>query len=245
MPNYNKGKFIEEAIKSVLNQSYKNWTLYIVDDNSNDESKSVIKKFRKNKKIKIIFLKSNKGPSYCRNLILNKTKSKFVAFLDSDDYWTRNKLQSQLKFMVKQNYPFTFTDYIPIIQNHKSKKKLNATKIDETFSFKKFIKNSSINTSTMILERKYIKNIRFKNLSLMEDYVFKCELMKTSNKLFKKFSRASAVYRIINESRSSKKISNLLNLWILNRKYNDLNFFENLVSLISISLNSIRKYGFK
>ena len=97
----------------------------------------------------------------------------------------------------------------------------------------------------MILERKYIKNIRFKNLSLMEDYVFKCELMKTSNKLFKKFSRASAVYRIINESRSSKKISNLLNLWILNRKYNDLNFFENLVSLISISLNSIRKYGFK
>ena len=79
----------------------------------------------------------------------------------------------------------------------------------------------------------------------MEDYIFKCELMKSSNKPFKKFSKASAVYRIINESRSSKRISNLLNLWVLNKKYNNLNFFDNALSLISISLNSIRKYGFK
>jgi teichuronic acid biosynthesis glycosyltransferase TuaG len=245
MPNYNKGKFIKEAVQSVVNQTYKNWTLYIVDDNSNDESKRVLKKFKNNKKIRFFFLKNNKGPSYCRNLILNRSKSKFVAFLDSDDYWTKDKLKFQLKFMIKHNYPFTFTDYIPIIQNHKFKKKLDPTKIDEIFSYKKFIKNSSINTSTMILERKYIKKIRFRNLSLMEDYIFKCELMKSSNKPFKKFSKASAVYRIINESRSSKRISNLLNLWVLNKKYNNLNFFDNALSLISISLNSIRKYGFK
>ena len=245
MPNYNKGKFIEEAVQSVIGQTYKNWTLYIVDDNSNDESSRVLKKFKKNKKIKVFFLKNKKGPSYCRNLVLNRSKSKFVAFLDSDDYWTKNKLKSQLKFMIKQNYPFTFTDYIPVIHNHKFKKKLNSTKIDETFSYDKFIKNSSINTSTMILERKYIQKVRFRNLSLMEDYIFKCELMKSSNKPFKKFSKASAIYRIIDKSRSSKRFSNLLTLWALNRKYNNLNFFDNLFSLISISLNSIRKYGFK
>ena len=245
MPNYNKGKFIEKAVQSVIRQTYKNWILHIVDDNSNDESKKVLKKFKKNKKIRVLFLKNNKGPSYCRNLILNRAKSKFVAFLDSDDYWTKDKLESQLKYMIKQNFSFTFTDYIPIIQNHKFKKKLSPTKIDETFSYEKFIKNSSINTSTMILERKFIKKVRFRNLSLMEDYVFKCELMKSANKPFKKFSKASAIYRIIDKSRSSKRISNLLNLWVLNRKYNNLNFFDNLLSLISISLNSIRKYGFK
>ena len=60
MPNYNKEEFIEEAIKSVLKQSYKYWKLYIIDDNSRDKSKKILKKFRKNKKIKIIFLKKIK-----------------------------------------------------------------------------------------------------------------------------------------------------------------------------------------
>ena len=60
MPNYNKEEFIEDAIKSVLKQSYKYWKLYIIDDNSRDKSKKILKKFRKNKKIKIIFLKKIK-----------------------------------------------------------------------------------------------------------------------------------------------------------------------------------------
>ena len=81
MPNYNKGKFINKAIQSVLNQTYNNWKLYIVDDNSNDNSIKILKKYKKKKKIKIFYLKQNKGPSYCRNLILKKAKSKYIAFL--------------------------------------------------------------------------------------------------------------------------------------------------------------------
>ena len=56
--------------------------------------------------------------------------------------------------------------------------------LEKNFNFNRFIKNSSINSSTMILERKYLKNIKFRNLDLMEDYIFKCELMKKS-KIFK------------------------------------------------------------
>ena len=80
MPNYNKGKFIYKSIKSVLKQSYKNWNLYIIDDNSKDNSRQVIKKFKGKKKIKIIFLKKNKGPSFCRNLVLKKNKVKVYCF---------------------------------------------------------------------------------------------------------------------------------------------------------------------
>ena len=190
-------------------------------------------------------MKENKGPAFCRNYALKRSKSNFIAFLDSDDYWFKNKLKSQLNFMIKKNHPFTFSDYTPVFHSKNFVKKLATTKIVNKFTFKKFIKNSSINTSTMILDRKHIKNLKFKNLDLMEDYIFKCELMKSSNKPFKKFSKASAIYRIIDKSRSSKRISNLLTLWVLNRKYNNLNFFDNLLSLISISLNSMRKYGFK
>ena len=245
MPNFNKGQFIEKAILSVINQSYNNWKLHIVDDCSGDNSRKIIKKFKKRKKINFVFLKKNKGPSYCRNLILKKTKSKFVAFLDSDDYWTKDKLKFQIKFMNKNKYSFTFTDYLPMIQTKESKKFFKPTKIEKKFTFKKFIHNSSINTSTMILERSKLKNLKFRNLNLMEDYIFKCDLMKKSKIPFQKLEKVTAVYRIIKSSRSSKKIFNIFYLWLLNKKFNKLNFFQNLMSIIFISINSIKKYGFK
>ena len=245
MPNFNKGKFILKAVNSVIGQSYKNWKLYIIDDNSNDNSKKIINKFSDHKKVRTFLLKKNKGPSYCRNLILKKAKSKFIAFLDSDDYWKKNKLELQINFMKKKKYSFTFTDYIPMMQNKNIQKFMKATKISETFYFKNFIYNSSINTSTMILEKKYLNNIKFRNLDLMEDYIFKCDLMRNSKIPFKKFSKASAIYRIISDSRSSKKIFNIINLWKINKKFNHLNLFQNLFSIIFISLNSLKKYGFK
>lgn len=245
MPNYNKGTYIKEAIESVVNQSYKNWKLFIIDDNSDDSSKKEIKKFIKKKNIKIFFLKKNKGPSYCRNIGLKKSKSKFIAFLDSDDFWLKDKLKLQINFMIKNNFHFTFTDYVPILQSKNSIKKLKTTNIENFFNFDKFIKNSSINTSTMILEKKFIKNLYFKNVALMEDYIFKCELMKKSNIPFNKCPSASAIYRIIKKSRSSKKILNIYNLWKLNKKYNKLKFLDNFISLVFISFNSIKKYGFK
>ncbi len=245
MPNYNKGQFLKESINSVLSQSYKYWKLYIIDDHSSDASSKILKKYKKNKKIKIFFLKENKGPSFCRNLGLKKSKSKFIAFLDSDDYWKKNKLKNQINFMIENNYPFTFTDYIPILQTSNYKKTLKRTNIVDTFNLQSFIKNSSINTSTMIIERKYLKKLKFRKLNLLEDYIFKCEVMKKTKIEFKKFSEASAIYRIIKKSRSSKKISNIFNLWKLNKIYNKLSFIQNLSSLVFISLNSIKKYGLK
>ena len=245
MPNYNKSEFLNEAINSVLSQSYKNWKLYIIDDHSSDNSSRILKKYRKNKKIKIFFLEKNRGPSFCRNFGLKKSNSKFIAFLDSDDYWKKNKLKNQINFMIKKNYPFTFTDYIPILQTKNYEKILKRTNIVDTFNFQSFIKNSSINTSTMIIDRKYLRNLRFRNLDLLEDYVFKCELMKKTKINFKKFSDASAVYRIIKKSRSSKKISNICNLWRFNKIYNKLGFLQNLSSIFFISFNYFKKYGFK
>ena len=245
MPNYNKSEFLNEAINSVLSQSYKNWKLYIIDDHSSDASSKILKKYKKNKNIKIFFLEKNKGPSFCRNFGLKKSNSKFIAFLDSDDYWKKNKLKNQINFMIQNNYSLTFTDYIPILQTKNYKRILKRTNIVDTFTFQSFIKNSSINTSTMIVERKYLRNLKFRKLDLLEDYIFKCELMKKTKLKFKKFSDASAIYRIIKKSRSSKKISNIYSLWRLNKIYNKLSFIQNLSSLFFISINSLKKYGFK
>ena len=111
LPNYNSSLFITETINSVLNQSYKNWKLIIVDDFSNKETVNILKKFSYNKKIKVFWQKKNRGAGFCRNYAIKKSNSPFVAFIDSDDIWKKNKLENQINFMKRNNFSFTYTNY--------------------------------------------------------------------------------------------------------------------------------------
>ena len=87
MPNYNGEKYIEESLNTVLNQTYKNWELLIIDDCSKDRSVELIKEKYNDKRINLIELKENKGSSHARNIGLKYSKGKYIAFLDSDDLW--------------------------------------------------------------------------------------------------------------------------------------------------------------
>ena len=244
LPNYNKFNYLEEAINSVLCQTFKNWNLYIIDDHSSDDSWSIIKKYSNLDKVKSIKLKKNMGPSFCRNYGMRISKSKYISFIDSDDVWNKNKLEKQINFMEKNNLSFTYTDYTPFFEINEKKKYIKKTFLKEIFDFDGFIKNSSINTTTMIIERKILKTHRFKKIKKMEDYLFKCQLLRSDN-IAKKLNEDLAYYRILNKSRSSERIKNIFWLWYINRNYNKLSFFKNLISIICISINSLKKYGFK
>jgi len=89
---YNKKKFIEKTLESVLNQSFKNIEVIVIDDCSTDHSDQIIKNFIKKKKLKIKFIKNNKnqGVSFSRNLGFKKSSGQYVAFLDGDDYYLKN-----------------------------------------------------------------------------------------------------------------------------------------------------------
>ena len=129
VPNFNKGKYLDECLNSVILQDYKNWILYIIDDNSDDNSKNILSKYRDNPKIKIIELKKNKGPAFCRNLGMRISNSNFVSFLDSDDFWVSNKISSHLKFMLDGNLNFTFSDYQTFFEKDDIKKYIKKTNI--------------------------------------------------------------------------------------------------------------------
>ena len=109
LPNYNKSKFIEYAINSVIAQTYRNWHLYIIDDNSTDNSVEAINKFSNLTNVTVVKLHKNKGPAFCRNYGMRISQSKYIAFIDSDDGWTKNKLERQISFMEKNNFNFTYT----------------------------------------------------------------------------------------------------------------------------------------
>ena len=111
MPSYNTGRFIKETIESVLAQSYTNWELIIVDDCSTDNTDEIVNQYLADDRIRYIKNDTNSGAAVSRNRALREAKGRWIAFLDSDDIWHPEKLERQLKFMIENQYAFTFTDY--------------------------------------------------------------------------------------------------------------------------------------
>ena len=112
-------------------------------------------------------------------------------------------------------------------------------------NYKDFIHDSSIGTSTMIVKRSLIQGIKFKNTNIMEDYIFKCDILRKKKVNSIKLGIPLTYYRIVKGSRNSNKLRNFFTLWKLNKKYNNLNMLQNIYSVIMISLSSIKKYGLK
>ena len=237
LPNFNSSDSIKETIKSIIDQTFKNWKLIIVDDCSDKKTKTILKKFSKNKKIKIFWLKRNKGAGYCRNYAIKKSKSPYLAFIDSDDIWKKDKLETQLRFMENNNYLFTYTNYETF------GKKIRFITPAKEYDFKKFINDTSICTSTMIVKRNILKNIEFTNSEICEDYFFKCKILKICNAYC--LDDFLTKYRIRKNSLQGSSLKNFYWIWKINKEYNKFNFFENFFSLLFISINSLRKYGLK
>ena len=111
-PSWNCGKFVEETIQSILAQTYANWELLFQDDCSTDNTKEIVLAYaEKDARIKYACNAQNSGAAITRNNALKRAKGKWIAFLDSDDLWMPNKLEEQLKFMVDNNYAFSYTNY--------------------------------------------------------------------------------------------------------------------------------------
>jgi len=114
MPSYNTAEYISESIASVRKQTYTDWELIIVDDCSADNTDEIVKPFLSDKRIKYIKNETNSGAAVSRNRALREAKGKWIAFLDSDDLWHPEKLEKQISFMKKNDYHFSYTNYIEI-----------------------------------------------------------------------------------------------------------------------------------
>jgi len=109
IPSYNHGKYIKQCINSALNQTLKDIEIIIGDDCSTDNSRKVIEKF-KDKRIKKVFFETNVGGTANLNRLIDLAHGKYIAVLNSDDYWERDKLQKQYDFMEKnKDYAACFT----------------------------------------------------------------------------------------------------------------------------------------
>ncbi len=129
-PSYNCAVYIAETIESVLKQTYSNWEMIITDDCSTDNSRDVIKGFTlQDQRIKLVVQNENQGAAMARNKSIELAQGEYIAFLDSDDLWSTDKLEKQLKFMQDKDVVFSYTSYEQIDEKgNKLNKKIKAPK---------------------------------------------------------------------------------------------------------------------
>ncbi len=203
MASYNHEKFISYAIESVLNQTFKDFELIIIDDYSADRSRDIINNFeKKNKRIKSLFHKRNKGISRTRNDGFEMAEGKYIAFLDSDDVWISHKLEVQVSILEQNENLIVWSEGDIIDEKGRSLMRrftdlysLNTKKSGNLFYELLNTNKIIIYVSSMIFNKNHLRNIRFnENLKYDNDCQFYVELARNFNFLFIK--EALSKYRI-------------------------------------------------
>lgn len=238
-PVYNSEKYIEQTIKSVLDQVYKNWELLLINDCSNDTSYEIIKKISKlDSRIRIINNEINRGVSYSRNKGIEVARGKYILFLDSDDLWHKDKLKKQIEFMEKTSAEVSYTGYYKMDNLSNIRGEI---KIKKNLDYEELLKNCLIGLLTSCVESKIIKKYKFKDIK-SEDYVFWLEIIKDV-KIFYGIEEPLAYYRVLEKSRSSNKLNIVRHHWYIFRKIEKLKLFKAIYIYIIYIIRGLKRYS--
>lgn len=239
VPVYNAEEFINDTIKTVQDQTYKNWELIMIDDCSTDRSTEQILKY-KSDKIKLIKLKKNSGAAICRNTGIKEAKGRYIAFLDADDLWKKEKLEVQLKFMKDKKCAFSFTGYEFADKDGVGNGKI--VKVPEKINYKQALKNTTIWTSTVMFNMNKLKkeDIYMPDVKRGQDTATWWKVLKTGVEAYG-LNKNLSIYRRSTGTLSSNKFKALKRTWDLYRNVERLNIFYSLYNFLWYCFNAARR----
>ena len=238
IPFYKNFELFQICIKSVMQQTYKKVEVIIIYDGNEFSIKSSLKNIqKKNKKIKLIFNHKRLGAGLSRNKGIKKSKGEFLAFIDSDDVWKKNKIEKQINFMKKNKFNLTHTSYNII--NFSGKKIGN--RAAENLDYNKLIRSCDIGLSTVIINKSVLKsNILFPNLTTKEDYVFWLKLVKNGNSFFG-LKKNLTDWRDTPKSLSKSVFQKIFDSFSVYYFYEKKTVIESLFRVLILSLNYLKK----
>lgn len=224
MPVYNVEKYIKNTILCIQKQTYENWELIMVDDNSSDSSCKIIQQFIDNdSRIKLIRSKENRGAAVSRNIGIKQAKGRYLSFLDSDDLWKENKLTKQLEFMEKNNYSFTFTSYQLVNEDGTLMNKV--VHVPPTIDYKKALANHIISIITVIIDREKIPEVIMPDIRHGQDTAAWLKILKDGQTAYG-LDEVLSFYRQVPTSISSSPLRRVTRTWDIYRKAEKFNVLK-------------------
>ena len=237
IPYYKKKNYIEQTLKSILNQKYKNFEILIVYDDSDKSDLSFLKTLKKNdSRIKLVINKKNIGAGKSRNKAIKLSKGKYLAFIDSDDLWHPDKLKIQVNYMTKNKILISHTSYNIIDKNNSLIGYREARRLD----YNDLINSCDIGLSTVMIEKTLLKNRYFAKLKTKEDYVLWLKLAK-DNFIFYPIKNTLTSWRSLKDSLSSSTVQKLIDGYFVYRTFLKQSVIRSLFSLLTLSINFLRK----
>ena len=238
IPTYNRGHLIFKSINSVLNQTYQNIEILIIDDGSTDNTEYLIHKLN-NSKIKYIKLKENKGASFARNIGIQKASGKYISFQDSDDFYHNDKLEKQYYNLIKKRADFDFCKIC--LHFNKSHKIIFPTlKQEININLEKYEKElcngNYISTQSILVKKEYIKKYLFDTeFPRLQDYDLVLRMIPNIKVSYTKEILVDLYRENDSIGSSPKKLEESLNL-LLNKTYNIKCNIENIYNLLKNSM---------
>ena len=238
IPYYKKELYLEQSIRSILNQTYQNFEIILINDDP--ENKIFISKFSKlDHRIKLVHNENNLGAGLSRNKGLEIANGEYIAFCDSDDLWKNNKIEFQIELMKRLNFTFSFTGYDIIDENNNF---IKSRKAPGYVDFQKLRSSCDIGLSTVMIRKDVFENVkyRFANLRTKEDYVLWLKLAKDKITM-KSIQENLTSWRKSKNSLSSSVIQKIVDGYKVYRIYLKYSRLRSLYHLVILSINFILK----
>jgi len=233
IPFYNSKEYLDQCIRSVLNQTFRNFELILIDDCSTDDSEKIVRGFME-QDYNIIYqkLSINSGQAICRNLGIELATGTYIAFLDSDDYWSPNKLEKQLKFHTEGQCKFSFTN-IQIINEKGNVLLKRQTLVKPFVNYRFLLINNYIATSTVLINRELLIEHKFPNYRKKQDYILWLNILRAESIEASFFDICLTTYRKHPGQTTNNKLKLIPLHFNLLYKTQNLNFFQSLIYTIT------------
>jgi teichuronic acid biosynthesis glycosyltransferase TuaG len=240
IPAYNSERTIDKTISSVLNQSYDKFEIIIIDDGSQDNTVEVVNTIaNKDKRIRLFRNEKNLGVSATRNRGISLAKGDWIAFLDSDDMWSTDKLEKQIKFINNNehvNLLFTGSSFIDENNNPYS----YVLKIPEEVKYKDLLKQNIISCSSVLVKKQCISGLKMERDDIHEDFAMWLQILKKEQYAYG-INEPLLIYRLSKNSRSGNKVKAARMTFMVYR-YVGLSLFKSAYYMIFYISRSLMKY---
>lgn len=241
-PVHNAEKYLEITLKSVLNQSYTDLEIILVDDASKDSSREIIKKYENiDTRVKSVLLDNNVGVAKARNEGIKKASGRYIAFLDSDDIWMENKLEEQIKFMREKNIAFSHTAYQ--FMDETGNKMGKPVRVVPSVGYTDLLKQNSVGCLTVVIDRSKVEKIEMPQIR-HEDYATWLSILREGHRAYG-LDKVLALYRKSSNSLSGNKVKAAMWTWNIIRNVEKVPLPKAVFYFSNYAIKNVNKHFLK